>query len=232
MKDGPDIALLAALIGDPGRANMLVALSDGRALTAGELAGVAGVSLPTASEHLSRMVGAGLLSVAKQGRHRYFRLAGEDVGQALEALMSLAEARGHHRVRTGPRDAAMREARSCYKHLAGGMAVRMYDSLRERGMLVLAEDGLVLSAQGRAALEDMGVAVPQLRRGPICRECLDWSERRMHLAGPLGTALLDHVLSVGWADRVPGSRVIRFRPAGRAALAAAFPLREGVSVGE
>ena len=111
MKDGPDIALLASLIGDPGRANMLVALSDGRALTAGELAGVAGVSLPTASGHLSRMVNAGLLSVAKQGRHRYFRLAGEDVGQALEALMSLAEARGHRRVRTGPRDAALKKAR-------------------------------------------------------------------------------------------------------------------------
>jgi DNA-binding transcriptional ArsR family regulator len=226
MKDGPDIALLASLIGDPGRANMLVALSDGRALTAGELAGVAGVSLPTASGHLARMVTAGLLSVAKQGMHRYFRLAGEDVGQALEALMSLAEARGHRRVRTGPKDAAMREARSCYRHLAGGMAVRMYDSLRTRGALRLAEEGLVLTETGRGLLSGMGIVLPPVRRGPVCRECLDWSERRMHLAGPLGTALLDHILARGWAEREGDSRVIRFRPAGRAALVAAFPLQE------
>jgi DNA-binding transcriptional ArsR family regulator len=230
MRDGPDISAIAALIGDPGRANMLSALADGRALTAGELAGVAGVSLPTASGHLSRMVGAGLLVVAAQGRHRYYRLAGEDVAAALESLMSLAEARGHRRVRTGPRDAAMREARSCYRHLAGAHAVRIYDSLRERGAVSVGVSGLELSPEGRRLLEGLGVDLSGLAgRRAVCRECLDWSERRMHLAGPLGTALLDHVLASGWAERIGDSRVIRFRPRGLKALEAAFPLYQSVS---
>lgn len=233
MRDGPDIAALAALIGDPGRANMMTALMDGRALSAGELAQEGGVSLPTASGHLSRLVEAGLLQVERQGRHRYFRLSGSDVAEALEALMVLAEGRGRKRVRTGPRDAEMRLARSCYKHLAGELGVRMYDSLRAARAIEMGPEGLRLGDGGRAQLTALGLPDAVLRaRAPVCRECLDWSERRMHLSGPLGTGLLSLILDKGWARRVPDSRVIRFSQAGRTAFDAAFPLREDVDVGD
>lgn len=204
---------------------MLMALLDGRALSAGELAGVAGVSLPTASGHLAQMVDGGLLEVARQGRHRYFRLAGEDVAEALSALLALAETRGHQRVRTGPRDTALRQARSCYSHLAGHYGVRIYDSLRQRGMIEVTAEGLQLSPDGAAALSRMGVMVPKTR-APVCRECLDWSERRMHLSGPLGTALLQFVLDQGWAQKDQDSRAIRFGRAGLLSFQAAFPLVE------
>src|SRR6201996_9054816 len=125
MKDGPVIAQIAALMGDPARANMLTALMDGRALTVSELALAGGVGLPTASGHLAKLDQAGLLSAEKQGRHRYFRLSGPDVAQVLESLMSLAQRTGAVRVRTGPKDAALRTARVCYDHLAGERAVRL-----------------------------------------------------------------------------------------------------------
>ena len=215
MKDGPDIAALAALIGDPGRANMMTALMDGRALSAGELAREGGVSLPTASGHLSRLVEAGLLQVERQGRHRYFRLAGSDVAEALEALMVLAEGRGRKRVRTGPRDAEMRLARSCYKHLAGELGVRMYDSLRGAGALEMGPEGLRLGDGGRAQLTALGLPDAVLRaRAPVCRECLDWSARQSHLAGSFGAALLDRFYDLGWAKRVADSRIVRFSDAG------------------
>ena len=231
MRDGPDISHMAALIGDPGRANMLVALLDGRALTAGELAGEAGVSLPTASGHLGKMVDGGLLQVAQQGRHRYFRLAGEEVADALSALLALSDMRGRARVRTGPKEEAMRFARSCYSHLAGAFAVRAYDSLRQRGVIRVGAEGLELTDAGRADLARLGVVLPQ-GRGPVCRECLDWSERRMHLSGPLGKALLAAVLANGWAKRDGTSRVIRFTPAGKAQFLAAFPLHEDAMADE
>lgn len=233
MRDGPDISQLATLIGDPGRAHMLTALLDGRALSAGELARVAGVTLPTASGHLSRMLDGGLLSVAKQGRHRYFRLAGPEVADALSALLALAESRGHGRVRTGPKDAAMRKARSCYNHLAGELGVRAYDSLRQRGYVEISPHGLGLSSAGRVELERIGIVLP-IRRNHVCRECLDWSERRMHLSGPLGTAILNFVLDQGWARRDADSRAIQFGRAGLMQFLAAFPIREDevVDVGE
>lgn len=204
---------------------MLTTLLDGRALSAGELAGVAGISLPTASGHLSRMVDAGLLCVERQGRHRYFRLSDADVAEALSALLTLAETRGHRPVRTGPKDAAMRQARSCYNHLAGEFGVRVYDSLRQRGLIVVTPSGLDLSPEGRAELLNLGVAVEGLKR-PICRECLDWSVRRMHLSGPLANALLAFFLSAGWAQRDTGSRAIRFSNSGLLAFQAAFPLAD------
>ena len=225
MRDGPDISQMAALIGDPGRAHMLTALLDGRALAAGELARVAGVTLPTASGHLARMVEGGLLLVERQGRHRYFRLAGEDVADALSALLALAETRGHQRVRTGPKDEALRQARSCYNHLAGTHGVRIYDSLRQRGMITVSAEGLNLTPDGRREVERIGLRLPTSNK-PLCRECLDWSERRMHLSGPLGTALLAFVLDQGWARRDADSRAIRFGRAGLMQFKAAFPLAD------
>jgi len=228
MKEGPDISQIGALIGVPGRANMLMALMDGRALTAGELAGEAGVSLQTASGHLARLVDGGLLEVAQQGRHRYFRLAEEDVADALSALLALSEKTGRKRVRTGPRDADMRLARTCYNHLAGTLGVQVYDSLRQRGWIAMADGGIALTAAGRNWLGAQGVTLPSAA-GPICRECLDWSERRMHLSGPLARAVLDHVMAQSWAKRDDTSRAVRFTQDGRRAFDAMFPVQREIA---
>lgn len=212
MKDGPNIAEIAALIGDPARANMLTALMDGRALTVSELAGAAGVALPTASGHLSRLEQAGLLTAEKQGRHRYLRLSGSDVADTLEALMGLAQRTGAVRVRTGPRDTALREARICYDHLAGERAVALVASLAQRGLMI--DDAL--TDAGRAWFAQRGFAKGDGRR-PFCRICLDWSERRHHLGGALGAAILSHAMDRHWAMRGPG-RVVAFSPRGARAF--------------
>lgn len=226
MKEGPDIARLAALIGDPARANMLTALMSGKALTASELAAEAGVTLPTASAHLAKLDAGGLLQPRKQGRHKYFSLASDEVAAVLEALMGLAAGAGHLRSRTGPRDPELRKARVCYNHLAGDMGIRLYDSLVARDLLSLGKKGLDLSDSGRRFVTRFGVDLDGLESGrsPLCRECLDWSERRSHLAGSLGRAFLGHFEELGWARRVPGTRIVRFTPKGEAAFRRKFPL--------
>ena len=226
MKDGPVIAAVAALIGDPTRANMLTALMDGRALTVSELAGAAGVTLATASGHLSKLDQAGLLEGERQGRHRYFRLSGPDVGHALEALMGLAQRTGAVRVRTGPNDAALREARVCYDHLAGRRAVRLMRGLIDQG-LIAGEADPTLTGAGRSFFGGLGLDLATLERGrrPLCRSCLDWSERRSHLSGALGGAVLEQVTERGWARRAEG-RVVAFTPAGAQAFDAVFSLQD------
>src|ERR1700761_1234586 len=181
MKDGPVIAQIAALMGDPARANMLTALMDGRALTVSELALAGGVGLPTASGHLAKLDQAGLLVAEKQGRHRYFRLSGPDVAEVLEALMGLAQRTGAVRVRTGPRDAALRTARVCYDHLAGERAVRLMARLEEAGAITPG-DAPTLTDAGARQLTKAGIALPPVggSRRPLCRTCLDWSERKSH----------------------------------------------------
>ena len=150
MKEGPDISIIAALIGNPASANMLMALMAGPALTATELAQEAGLTLTTASGHLAKHERAGLVAVERQGRHRYFRLSDPDVAIALEALIPLAARAGHTRLRTGPRDPELRRARSCYDHLAGDLAVQMFDRFIERRLLVLRRDVLNLTQDGRS----------------------------------------------------------------------------------
>jgi DNA-binding transcriptional ArsR family regulator len=223
MKDGPPISSIAALIGDPARANILTALMDGRALTVSELAEAAGVTLQTASGHLAKLTEANLLVAEKQGRHRYLRLSGNDVAQVLEQLMSLAQRTGSTRVRTGPNDAALRQARVCYDHLAGEAGVAMLASLVDRGFVVEAQT-IAVTPQGRDWLVGFGIALAELEqaRRPVCKHCLDWSERRHHLAGGLGAALLDQLLSRDWVRRGEG-RTLRFTPAGSTAFVAAFP---------
>ena len=227
MKDGPVIAEIAALMGDPARANMLTALMDGRALTVSELASAAGVGLPTASGHLAKLDQAGLLTARKQGRHRYFSLSGPDVAEVMEALMGLAQRTGAVRVRTGPRDVALRTARVCYDHLAGERAVRLMQSLTARDFVEGDEDTPSLTLLGRAFFEGVGIDLGALEQGrrPLCRACLDWSERRAHLGGALGAAVLDHVLAAGWAKRMEG-RVVAFNPAGATAYDTAFGLKD------
>lgn len=222
MQDGPSISRVAALIGDPARANMLVALMDGRALTVSELAQCAGIALPTASGHLARLSDAGLVAPARQGRHRYFRMTDGDVAAAIELLMGIAERTGAKPRRAGPRDAAMREARICYDHLAGERAVRLAETLVNAGC-VTPGDAPRITEAGHARLAALGVALSMGSRRPECRICLDWSERRNHLAGALGAAILQHVLERGWAKRGPG-RVIAFDPPGVAAFDKAFGL--------
>jgi DNA-binding transcriptional ArsR family regulator len=223
MEAAPRIAFIAALIGDPARANMLTALMDGRALTASELAGAGGITLQTASGHLARLVDARLLGVRKQGRHRYFSLSGADVAEALEGLMGLAQRTGAVPSRTGPRDAALRHARVCYDHLAGERGVALLAGLRWRGFVDGEANALRLTAPGRDFLTSLGLDLAALegRRRPLCRTCLDWSERRDHLGGSLGAALLDLMAVRGWLRREEG-RVLRFSPAGVSAFEAAF----------
>lgn len=214
---GPNITTIAALVGDTARGQVLSALMAGRALTATELADSAGVTRQTISTHLARLVDAGMLAVEKQGRHRYFRIADEDVAQMLESLMGSAALARSPRV--GPREPALRKARVCYDHLAGELGVLVYERLAQRGAFALGADGVVLTPQGRQAMETLGVdmAEPKGRR-PFCRTCLDWSERRHHLAGTLGAALLARFEQLGWAKRAHDSRVMAFSTAGEAAL--------------
>lgn len=226
MKEGPDIARLGALIGDPARANMLTALMSGKALTPSELATLAGIKLSTTSAHLGKLEAGGLIVQRRQGRHRYFSLADEEVGALLERMMGVAADKGHKRLRTGPKDPALRRARVCYNHLAGELAVQMFDSCYARGFLVDGGDALELSLAGRAFMTDFGVdlqAVSRLRR-PLCKPCLDWSARRTHLAGSLGRALLDRFYEMRWAKREEDSRVVLFSKSGEAQFIKAFPL--------
>lgn len=226
MKEGPDISRIGAMLGDPVRANILTALMSGKALTAGELAHEAGIAPATASGHLRKLEDSGLITPRKQGRHRYFTLAGDEVGHALETLMGLAAERGHLRSRIGPRDPELRAARICYDHIAGAAGVRIFDSLLARGLLELAGNGVSLTFAGRDWATGFGIDLAPLEaaRRPLCRTCLDWSERRTHLAGGLGAAILTMLQTRHWARRLPDSRVIAFSDIGRAGFETHFPL--------
>lgn len=217
MKEGPDISRLANLVADPARANMLTALMAGKALTATELAHEAGITQQTASSHLRKLEDGRLIITRKQGRHRYFALADERIARSLEALMELAENTGHVRTRTGPKDSELREARVCYNHLAGHLATRLFDQMIGKGYLTLATDGLTLTNAGESFALSLGIDTAALssKRGRLCRECLDWSERRSHLAGSLGRAILDQIIAQRWARRAQNSRAIIFSNEGR-----------------
>jgi DNA-binding transcriptional ArsR family regulator len=222
MKDGPNIIGIAALIGDNTRAEVMTALMSGMALTATELADIAGVTKQTISAHLAKLVDAGLLAVEAQGRHRYFRLADHDVAALLESLMSVAFRTGAVRLRSSPREPALRKARVCYDHLAGELGVLVYDQLLRRGAFGLDPDGMRLTRNGAVIIHELGIdaaAVASGRRA-FCRTCLDWSERRHHLAGALGDALLARFEELGWARRSLDSRVVAFSEPGERALRA------------
>lgn len=222
MKNGPDIAALASLIGDPARANILAALMGGKALTAGECAAEAGISAPTASGHLAKLLEAGLLVVLVQGRHRYYNLAGPDVAEAVETLMGLAARVGLKRTRPGPREAAMRKARFCYDHLAGEAATTLFARLVDHGLVVAKPEGVGLSPIGRSRFlaEEIDIAALESKPRPLCRACVDWSERRPHLAGSLGAAIARLAMERGWCRRESGSRAVVFSPFGEQALLA------------
>jgi DNA-binding transcriptional ArsR family regulator len=223
MQEGPDIAPIAALIGNPACSQMLVAMMAGPALTVTELAEEVGLALPTVSGLLARLERAELVAVERQGRHRYFRLAGPDVAIAIEGIMPLAARAGHRRVRPGPREPELRRARSCYDHLAGNLAVRLFDNLTANRIVERRnETALVLTPHGRRFLVQRGIDIAALARSrrPFCRACLDWSERRPHLAGSLGAAIFEAILARKWAARVRGSRIVRFAAGGEEKIVA------------
>jgi DNA-binding transcriptional ArsR family regulator len=222
MKDGPNIVGIAALIGDHARAEILTALMSGMALTPTELAGIAGITKQTVSSHLAKLTEAGLLEVQAQGRHRYYRLAGTDVAQLLESLMSVAFRTGALRLRSSPREPALRKARVCYDHLAGELGVRLFDGLAARGAFEFQGTAMGLSAAGRTLMLELGIDAPLSHNGrrPLCRSCMDWSERRDHLAGSLGAVLLQRFEQLGWGKRIPETRIFAFTLVGEQALSA------------
>jgi len=224
MKEGPSLAPIAALAGDPARANMLAALMSGKALTASELANEAGITAQTASSHLSKLESGGLVSALKQGRHRYFRLADADVAEMLEKIMSVAARMGHLRTRPGPSDPAIRKARVCYDHLAGEMGVTLFDGLVRAGRIAARDNEIRLTRRGDAFAREFGIDLDALasERRPLCKSCLDWSMRRSHLAGGLGAALFARIADLGWAVRDRGSRAVIFTKSGEAKFLRAF----------
>jgi DNA-binding transcriptional ArsR family regulator len=229
MTDGPNIAEVAALVGDPARAKVLIALMDGRALTAKELAFAAGVSPQTASGHLAKLSEGHLLTCIRQGRHRYYRVASPLVARMLESISLVAaiEAPPRHRPRS-MRDDALRLARTCYDHLAGRLGVAIADALVARGAVILSDDGGEVTTDGAAFLADrLALDLGQIpRRRAFCRPCLDWSERRLHLAGAVGAALAERCFALGWIERIRDSRAVAITPRGQIALRELFRIDE------
>lgn len=229
------IAEIGSLVGEPARAAILGTLLDGRALTAGELAYVAGITPQTASSHLARLTAAGLLAVEKQGRHRYHRLATAAIARMLEGIMQIASGRAAEagrRLVVGPRDAALRRARTCYDHFAGRLGVAITDGLIAQGVIEFGEEAGLVTERGLERLARIGIALDgaDAKRSrssrPLCRPCLDWSERRSHLAGKLGAAIASHYFERGYVRRIRESRALDVTPRGLKALRDMFGIAE------
>ncbi len=220
----PRLARVAALVADPARSRMLAYLLSGEYASAGELARVASVTAATASGHLARLTDARFVVCEPRGRHRYYRLADADVAHALEALALVAERDDHDRAWSHPERQRLREARCCYGHLAGRLGVRLFDTLCAEGRVVAAASGFALTDAGKAWLRDLGLeAGPPVRRRRYAYACLDWSERRDHLAGQLADEMYLHFVARGWLRR-DGGRAVEVTAAGRQAL---LPLLDG-----
>jgi DNA-binding transcriptional ArsR family regulator len=213
----PLIAEAAALIGDPTRAKILGVLMDGRARTSKELAALGGVTPATASGHIAKMTAAGLVGVSAQGRHRYVRLANGDVAEILERLMTLAGAARPPRAPRNPAEAAFRDARTCYDHLAGRLAADLIEALQRRDLLRRSHDGFEPTLGGERWFRALGVDVARARcqTRAFARCCLDWSERRDHLAGALGAGLLAALVERGVVARQRDGRTLNVTPEGR-----------------
>ncbi len=220
-----DLAAVADLM-SANRATLLLALIGGRDLTAGELAARTGISASLASAHLSRLLGGGLITVKQHGRERRYRLAGPHVAEVIEAMLTIAPARGASSLRESNRGQAISHARTCYDHLAGAVGVALTDSLQRHHVIEAGDNEYVLTQAGRRRLEALGLDVDALRRQRrvFARPCLDWTERRPHLAGALGAGLAEQLLARSWLERVRGTRAVRVTEAGKRGLRDEFAL--------
>ncbi|GGO54552.1 transcriptional regulator [Streptomyces daqingensis] len=231
-RDGRPLAALAGLLADGTRASVCLVLLDGRAWTAGELARAVGVTAATVSSHLDKLVAGGLLAEVRQGRHRYVRLAGPDAAQLIEDLSVHAgpPPRPRASLRSASAGAAMARARTCYDHLAGALGVAVTDALLERGLLQQST-GFAVTDTGVAWFADLGMDLSERSgRRPMARSCLDWTERRPHLAGRAGAALCTHALGSGWCERVGSRRALRVTATGREALAELLGMDVGATL--
>lgn len=222
-----NVATPAALIGDPARAAMLMALMDGRAMPATQLAWAAGITPQSASNHLGKLTGGGLVTVTRQGRHRYYRLAGPHVAQALEALSSLSPVPKPMDPPLSPKARRLREARTCYDHLAGRLGVALAEAMERAGLFEAdGEDRYRLTPEGEARLRGLGVDLAAIRPNPrgTLRPCLDWTERRPHLSGPIAARLLERLFTLGWIVRGREGRSAVLTPTGREGLKRTFGL--------
>jgi DNA-binding transcriptional ArsR family regulator len=222
----PDLPALASLIGDRARLAMLDALVDERDLPASELARRAGVSASTASTHLAKLVDGGLLSVERSGRQRRYRVAGPAVASAVEALVAIAPTRRTHSLREATRIELLRDGRTCYDHLAGRLGVELTSALEDGGILRRRRSEYVLTRRGEQALAEIGVDVASARaqRRRFAFPCLDWTERRHHLAGALGAAVAGRLFAVEWVERVGSTRAAALTKRGRRELRSRFGL--------
>jgi DNA-binding transcriptional ArsR family regulator len=215
----PDLAGLAGLLADGTRASFCLALLDGRAWTAAELARHAGVAAPTATGHLNLLVAGGLLTQERQGRHRYVRLASADVAALIENLAAMSPPRqaAPRSLAVASRHQALARARTCYDHLAGALGVRITEAMTQRDLLDL-DRGLALTDEGARWFAALGITLPPATRRPLVRSCLDWTERRPHLAGAAGAALCVHAMNRRWITRIGTGRAVALTEAGRDAL--------------
>lgn len=223
MSIDPKLANVAALLADPTRARLVLALADGRAHTAKELAFLAGVSAATTSAHLARLLDMKLVAVTPRGRFRYYRIASASVSRMIEAIGSVAaDLAPASRLARG--DQALRAARTCYDHIAGRLGVSIAESLQARGGLILTDEAGEVTPSGVSLLETMGIDVDGLRkhRRVFCRPCLDWTERRNHIAGAVGAALCTRFLSLNWIDRLPDTRAVAISKDGRSGFREVF----------
>ena len=223
MSSAFEIVSVASLIGEPTRASMLMALMGGKSLTAIELAMEADITPQTASSHLSKLQAADLISVRKQGRHKYFCLKDRSVAELLEKL-SIISTRPGKRVSTGPKNPELAKARVCYDHMAGDIGVALFDGLLEKRLIKLQDESVALLPAGKFFFKNIGIELYPAKktRRPMCRACLDWSVRRYHLAGFLGARILDFVLMKKWASKDPDSRALRFTARGQKAFEKTF----------
>ena len=224
MTEQPDIARIAALVGQPARAAMLLALGDGRALPAGDLAACAGVSAATAAGHLGALREAGLLEAKQQGRHRYYRLASAQVAALLESLLLVAAARNPARAAPSRIEPLLQAGRTCYNHLAGQLGVALCAALIARDALRIDDDIAQFTPAGITLLEDFGLDARALRRQPLSKTCIDWSERRHHLSSPVGTAIYRRCLQLGWVRPHLDSRAVSITKAGTKGFLSTFGL--------
>jgi DNA-binding transcriptional ArsR family regulator len=230
MTDDLSLASIAAAIGDQARSAMLISLMDGRSLTAKELAYVARISPSTASAHLGKLLDLGLIRVMRLGRNRYFRLASPLVGQMLETVSNVA-AGTNSRYPRATADSALLQARTCYDHLAGQLGVMLADALQRENYVRLSDDGGEVTARGYEFLSGLGLKIDEAQktRRIFCKPCLDWTERRPHLAGSLGAALCRHCFDHGWVERVRDTRALEITPEGASKFNQVFGIRIGMA---